>query len=127
MDQHEAGPESKVHHWKGYWRIAGGELIIHTAQGNDINFREVSDFGMNLCQMCCDDWEVVEENENVSEESVKAAGEHIAVRKADTTAHELEKLKSMVSAADALSSAIDKWNEEKKSWEVHQNEREHPD
>lgn len=60
-------------------------------------------------------------------ESVKAAGEHIAVRKADTTAHELEKLKSMVSAANALSSAIDKWNEEKKSWEVHQNEREHPD
>lgn len=60
-------------------------------------------------------------------ESVKAAGEHIAVRKADTTAHELEKLKSMVSAANALSSAIDKWNEEKKSWEVHQNEREYPD
>jgi hypothetical protein len=53
---------------------------------------------------------------------VKAAGEHIAVRKADTTAHELEKLKSMVSAANALSSAIDKWNEEKKSWEAHQNE-----
>lgn len=63
------GLKVRRHHWKGYWRIAGGELIIHTVQGNDINFREVSDFGMNLCQMCCDDWEVVEE-ENVQEKAI---------------------------------------------------------
>lgn len=62
------GLKVRRHHWKGYWRIAGGELIIHTAQGNDINFREVSDFGMNLCQMCCDDWEVVEEEKCTAEE-----------------------------------------------------------
>lgn len=65
------GYKVKRKHWnKAYWRISGKELIIHTEQGNDINFREVSDLGMNLCQMCCDDWEVVEESENVSEESV---------------------------------------------------------
>lgn len=63
------GLKVRRHHWTGYWHIAGTELMIHTSSGTEINFREVRDFGMNLCQMCCDDWEVVED-ENVPEESV---------------------------------------------------------
>lgn len=65
------GYKVKRHHWKkAYWRIAARELMIHTEQGSDINFREVSDMGMFISLMCCDDWEVVEENDDVSEKSV---------------------------------------------------------
>lgn len=65
------GHKVKRHHWKNaYWRIGAGELMIHTEQGSDINFREVSDMGMFISLMCCDDWEVVEENDDVSEKRV---------------------------------------------------------
>lgn len=65
------GHKVKRHHWKNaYWRIGARELMIHTEQGSDINFREVSDMGMFISLMCCDDWEVVEENDDVSEKRV---------------------------------------------------------
>lgn len=65
------GYKVKRHHWKNaYWHIAARELMIHTEQGSDINFREVSDMGMFISLMCCDDWELVEENDGVSEKSV---------------------------------------------------------
>lgn len=64
------GHKVKRHHWKkAYWRICGKELMIHTEQESDINFREVNNVGMMLNVMCCDDWEVVEE-ENVQETAV---------------------------------------------------------
>ena len=65
------GYKVKRHHWKNaYWHIAARELMIHTEQGSDINFREVSDMGMFISLMCCDDWELVEENDDASEKSV---------------------------------------------------------
>ena len=65
------GHKVKRHNWKkAYWRINGKELIIHTEQGSDINFREVNDLGMMLNVTCCDDWETVVEDEDVSEKSV---------------------------------------------------------
>lgn len=48
--------------WKdAYWHISGTELLIHTENGEEVNFRKVKDIGMMLNATCCDDWEQVME------------------------------------------------------------------
>ena len=42
-----------------YWKIAGGEVLMHGSNGEDLNFREVSNMANFLGVLCCDDWEVV--------------------------------------------------------------------
>lgn len=65
------GLKVRRHHWKppAYWEIRGTELLIHTKQGHEINFREVANMGLVVGSLACDDWEVVED-EDVREESV---------------------------------------------------------
>lgn len=42
-----------------YWKIAGGEVIMHTADGADLNFRNTTNMAKFLGVTCCDDWETV--------------------------------------------------------------------
>ena len=44
-----------------YWKIAGNEVMMHSSDGTNLNFREVSDMAKFLGVTCCDDWEVVED------------------------------------------------------------------
>ena len=60
MDYHEAGSQSETAK-DAYWHISGTELLIHMKNGEEVNFRKVTDIGMMLSVTCCDDWEQVME------------------------------------------------------------------
>lgn len=52
------GHKVKRRGWKdAYWHISGTELLIHMKNGEEVNFRNVTDIGMLLSVTCCDDWE----------------------------------------------------------------------
>lgn len=56
------GHKVKRRVWKdAYWHISGTELLIHTENGEEVNFRKVKDIGMMLNVTCCDDLEQVME------------------------------------------------------------------
>ena len=56
------GHKVKRRGWKdAYWHISGTELLIHMKNGEEVNFRKVTDIGMMLSVTCCDDWEQVME------------------------------------------------------------------
>ena len=48
-------------HWKGYWCIEDGEIIMHTRSGEVINIRESGDMLYTVSNMACDDWHIVDD------------------------------------------------------------------
>lgn len=44
-----------------YWKMEGDEVLIHGSNGEDLNFREVTNMAKFLGVFCRNDWEVVQD------------------------------------------------------------------
>ena len=54
------GHKIKRKHWKGYWYLKDGEVIMHTREGKELNIKETNDIMYTLGNCACDDWEMIE-------------------------------------------------------------------
>lgn len=65
----QRGHKIKRKHWGGYWFLKNKDIILHTYDGNEINFRDVKDLLYTLGNCACDDWEIADTYHVSKEES----------------------------------------------------------
>lgn len=57
----QRGHKVKRKHWKGYWIVEDGEIVMHCRDGRVINIRESEDMMYTISNMACNDWEIADD------------------------------------------------------------------
>lgn len=61
------GEKIKLSHWKGYWQLENGRVIMHCKNGEAIDLQDSKDIIYTLSNITSDDWQIVDKDYTVSE------------------------------------------------------------
>lgn len=61
------GEKIKLSHWKGYWQLENGRVIMHCKNGEAIDLQDSKDIVYTLSNITSDDWQIVDKDYTVSE------------------------------------------------------------
>lgn len=61
------GKKIKLSHWKGYWQLENGKVIMHCKNGEAIDLQDSKDIIYTLSNITSDDWQIVDKDYTVSE------------------------------------------------------------
>lgn len=61
------GEKIKLSHWKGYWQLENGRVIMHCKNGEAIDLQDSKDIVYTLSNITSDDWQIVDKEYTVSE------------------------------------------------------------
>jgi hypothetical protein len=62
------GHKVRRHHWLGYWKLEGDQVMMHCYDGSVINLKDSTNMLYTLQNIACDDWEVI----SYDDEEIKA-------------------------------------------------------
>lgn len=75
------GKKIKLPHWKGYWELEDGNVMMHCKDGRILNIKETEDIIYTLSFIASEDWEVVDSDYEVSPVTTVRFGEAIRLMK----------------------------------------------
>ncbi len=61
------GEKIKLSHWRGYWQLENGRVIMHCKNGEVIDIQDSKDIIYTLSNITSKDWQIVDKDYIVSE------------------------------------------------------------